>query len=252
MFKKTMTFDNLEGDEVQQTFYFNYNKKEIAELLEFGRVLRFAPRPGATYLPLEEQMAKLTTPTDESGLSNRENNEMAYEIFQNLLLDAYGVKGDDNVSFDKTDALRHYWSTHVAFPELVFEFLENTQLAAEFIEKCLPPKLVSKAKAEMAAEQGRKIDDATLAEMVEEAGRRQQDPATRIEPGLEAAKEALQPSPEMVKVAEAVADGGVPEIAMEDLTGADIEAMDDVSFKKLDPRRLSQEAMMAAFRRKSA
>lgn len=186
MFKKTMKFDDLDGNEVQQTFYFNYNKKEIAELLEFGRVMRFAPVPGVEYMPLEEMMTKLKTPVEESGLSNRENNEQAYRIFENLLLDAYGVKGDDNVSFDKSEELRHYWSTHLAFPELVFEFLGNEPLAAEFIEKCLPPRLVAQVKEEEA----RKAKQPSIEQTSAEAAERQKDPATRIEPGIEAAREA--------------------------------------------------------------
>lgn len=249
MFKKTMTFDDLEGNEVQQTFYFNYNKKEIAELIEFGRVLRFPARPGVNYLPLEQQMDKLTTDTDTSGLSNQENNEQAYEIFQNLLLDAYGRKGDDNVSFDKSPELRHYWSTHVAFPELVFEFLDNPRLAADFIEKCLPPRMVAQAKKEISEEHRGKISDGTLSEMVAEAARRQEDPATRIEPGVIQEGESAQ----IIQMAKQVADdgGGVKAKPLEELTETDIVEMDDIAFAKLDPQKLSREAMLAAFRRKT-
>ena len=242
MFKKTMKFDDLDDNEVEQTFYFNYNKKEIAELLEFGRVLRFSPRPGIEYLPLEEQLKKLSTPVSESGLTQRQNNEQAYQIFENLLLDAYGVKGEDNVSFDKSDELRHYWSTHVAFPELIFEFLGNEKLAAQFIEKCLPGKLVARAKEEMEAEQAKKLSASTIREMNEEAARRQADPETRIEPGLEAAVEAGVAPKEMLES---------PFVKPEDLTPEDIASMDDITFKKLDPRQLSREAMLAAFQRKS-
>jgi hypothetical protein len=272
MFKKTMKFDNLEGEEVQQTFYFNYNKKEIAELLEFGRILRFPGRAGVTYLPLEEQMAKLSTPMEESGLSNRQNNEQAYEIFQNLLLDAYGVKGDDNVSFDKAPELRHYWSTHVAFPELIFEFLENPAEAAEFIEKCLPPRMVSKAKEEMQRENQGKLTSTGLKDMVEEAARRQQDPATRIEPGPEAAAEALGANAEVAQLAEHVKKEDItathvgqeppepvaPPVELvkgkafyDALTNEEILAMPEPDFKKLDPRMLNQSQLQAAFRRRA-
>lgn len=242
-----MKFDDLNENEVEQTFYFNFNKKEIAELLEFGRILRFSPRPGVTYLPLEEQLEKLSTTTEVSGLTNRQNNEQAYAIFENLLLDAYGVKGEDNVSFNKTDELRHYWSTHVAFPEMIFEFLQNPTLGGQFIENCLPKKMVAKAKAEMEAESKGQITGETLTEMVAEADRRQQDPATRIEPGLENAPEHIQ------EHARTLASGQdeAPYKSPETLTAQDIIEMDEVAFKKLDPQGLSRDAMMAAFRRKS-
>lgn len=238
MFKKTMKFDDLDGNEVTQTFYFNYNKKEIAELLEFKQ--------------LEEKMKLLKTPVEESGLSQVENNQQAYDIFQDLILDAYGEKGTDNVTFVKNDELREYWRSHVAFVELIFEFLENPLLAAQFFENCLPAKVVAQAKEDMARENNLKITDATLSEMVAEADRRQQDPATRIEPGPEAAAEALGENPEVAALANSVADiGGTPEKPIAELTEEDILGMDDVSFDKLDVRRLSRDQMMVAYQRKS-
>jgi hypothetical protein len=247
MFKKTMKFDDLDGKEVEQTFYFNYNKKEIAELLEFGYISQFRPEDITKRLPLEEQLTILTTPISESGFTQQENNQVAYDIFQDLILDAYGVKGVDNVTFVKDRKNREYFQSHVAFVEMIFEFLENPPEAAQFIEKCLPSKFVEAAKKELEA----KGNTGTLAEMVAEADRRQQDPATRIEPGLEAARAALGESPEIEKAAIAIAEGTEKE-KTEDLTPSDIEEMDDIAFKKLDVQKLNKEALVAAFKRKSS
>lgn len=190
MFKKTMKFDDLDGNEVTQTFYFNYNKKEIAELLEFGQLSQFPE--GRKRLPLEDQLKLLKTPTEESGLTQQENNQQAYDIFQDLILDAYGEKGADNVTFVKNDRTREYFKNHVAFVELIFEFLAKPAEAAQFIENCLPAKMVARAKEELQAEANGKLSSSSLAEMVQEAERRQKDPATRIEPGLENAPEHIQ------------------------------------------------------------
>jgi hypothetical protein len=222
MFKKTMTFDNLEGEEVSQTFYFNYNKKEIAELLEFGRVLRFK-RPGESdRLPLEQQLELLKKPTEESGLTEQQNTEQAYKIFQDLILDAYGRKSDDNVTFVKNWELRDYWESHVAFVELIFEFLADTRLAMEFIEKCLPEKLMAQAKAEMEREAATKVTDADIEKLVEEGAQRQANPETAIAPGP-------GPAPEPVKT-----DG---------LTDAEILAK--------DPKDLTQPQLLRAFKLKN-
>lgn len=229
MFKKTMKFDDLEGNEVTQTFYFNYNKKEIAELLEFKQ--------------LEEKIKLLQTPISESGLTELENTKQAYDIFQDLILDAYGEKGADNVTFVKNEELRNYWKSHVAFVELIFEFLENPQLGSEFIENCLPAKMVAKAKEELLAENQGKLTSSTLTAMVQEADRRQNDPATAIEPG----DTSLVSPP----VAPEEDDGGVPAKRPEDLTPEDIREMDDIAFRKLDVQKLSRETMVAAFQRKS-
>ena len=260
MFKKTMKFDNLDGEEVQQTFYFNFNKKEIIELMQFGRIQSHTDVTREA-IPLEEAMKKLNTSVEESGLSEIENSRQAYNIFQDLLLDAYGVKGEDNVSFNKTPELRHYWSTHVAFPELVFEFLENPALAAEFVEKCLPPRLVAQAKTQMQKESQGQLSSESLSEMVTEADRRQQDPATRIEPGgseptgvsqlADHIKKEDAPAGQEGPMPVAPAEGGgVKAKEPEELTEQEIMEMDDIAFKKLDPRRLSPMQLQAAFRRK--
>ena len=236
MFKKTMKFDNLEGEEVAQTFYFNYNKKEVAELIEFER--------------LEEKLKLLSTPVEDSGLSQQENNQQAYDIFQELILNAYGEKGADNVTFIKNERTKEYFRSHVAFVELIFEFLENPALAAEFVEKCLPAKLVEQAKQEQ-AKQGGKVSDASLSEMVMEADRRQQDPTTRIEPGMDAAIAAGVAPPEMANGEKGDAIEEIKRKDQGDLTPEDLEFLSDAEFKKLDPQRLSRETLMAAMHRKN-
>lgn len=181
MFKKTMKFDDLDGNEVTQTFYFNYNKKEVAELLEFGELSQFPSEKPR--LPLEQQLKRLTTSVEESGLSEVENSRQAYDIFQNLILDAYGERGEDNVTFVKNEKTRNYFKSHVAFVEMIFEFLENPKLASQFIENCLPAKFVQEAREELQKQNQGKLSSEDLASMVEEAAKRQEDPSTRVEAG---------------------------------------------------------------------
>lgn len=229
MFKKTMTFDDLEGNEVTQTFYFNYNKKELAELMEFG--------------DLENKIKKLQVPVEESGMSQLENTQQAYNIFQELILGAYGEKGADNVTFVKNDRTREYFENHVAFVELIFEMIQSPKLAAQFIEQCVPAKLLAAAKAEQ--------DKPDISALVEEAARRQKDPATRIEPGLAALPETTMSTnalPETVQQE-------VPKLSYqkppEELTEKDILEMPEDEFAKLDVRKLGRNQMLAAYRRRS-
>lgn len=270
MFKKTMKFDDLEGNPTEQTFYFNYTKKEVGELIAFGQTLQFFD-PAAKRLPLEEQMEMLTTPVEESGLTQSENNQMAYSIFSDLILDAYGEKGADNVTFVKNARTREYFMSHVAFTELIFEFLEKPALAAEFIEKCLPGRLVEEAKAEMQRENAGKLSSETLAEMAQEAERRQQDPATRIEPGMQAAIDAgvAQPGPvqlvaeEIVKTADDIQIQSVLEEStdllaqakakpVEELTAEDFELFDKETVDRLvNSKKLPQAQLMMAFQRRT-
>ena len=226
MFKKTMKFDDLEDNEVEQTFYFNYNKKEVMELLEFGQLSQFRTSDGRP--PLEEQLSLLQTPTSVSGLTERENAQQSYVIFQDLILDAYGEKGADNVSFVKNEKTREYFRNHVAFVEMIFEFLENPKLAADFIENCLPAKYVAKAKAELAAKGVTTSADLSLAEIAE---------TTTVEE-VKAVRSTETPTEDKPK-------------AIEELTEDDILNMPRAEFDALDPRKLSTDQIRVAFARKT-
>lgn len=222
MFKKTMTFDDLEGNPTTQTFYFNYTKMEVAEMLELDQ--------------LEEKIQRLTVPIEESGLSQVDNARQAYETFQDLILKAYGEKGDDNVTFVKNERTREYFQSHSAFPELIFEFIENPELAGEFMEKCLPARLVAEAK-----KANPELDVKALSA---EAARRQQDPATRVEPGLAGLPDEVR------TLSNDELAGAEKAKRTEDLTPDDVMEMSDVEFGKLETRRLSRAALIAAFQRK--
>lgn len=241
MFKKTMKFDDLEGNEVEQTFYFNYNKKEIGELLSFGYISDFPPQNGEKRLPLEEQLEILKTPTSESGLTEQENTQQAYDIFQNLILDAFGEKGADNVTFVKNQRTREYFRNHVAFVELIFEFLEKPELAASFFENCLPVKLVARAKEELQAEAKGRLSSSTITEMVQEAARRQENPETRIEPGMEAAIEAGVATPPT---------GYIKPEHMED-SPIVTDGLSDEEILAKKPTELSKPQLLRAFELKS-
>lgn len=236
MFKKTMKFEDLEGNEVEKTFYFNFNKKELAEMIEFG--------------DLEGKMKTLSMPVEESGLTQQENTRMAYDIFQNWILDAYGQKSDDNLSFVKNEEIREYWKNHVAFVEMIWEFIEKPNLATEFIEACMPAKMVAAAKEELSTKH-EGLQSSNLLDMVQEAERRQKDPTTRIEPGPEAAAEALGENKEVAQAAVAVKELQDQEKPKSELTPGDIQNMTDEEFAKLDVKGLSQPALISAFQRKS-
>lgn len=139
MFKKTMTFEDLEGNEVTETFRFNYNKLELGKLLGFYE--------------LEKKIEMLQTPTSVSGLSEVENAQMAFDTFEFLIAGAYGIMSDDKRSFDKSPEITRQWKNHVAFTELIFEFIENPDLAGEFITECFPEKMVKEARAQIAKDE---------------------------------------------------------------------------------------------------
>lgn len=219
MFKKTVTFEDLDDNTVQETLYFNFNKLEIIEMMEVDK--------------LEEKLTRLGIDAKTKELTDPENTKEAYYIFKDLILKAHGKKAANNRGFDKVDPVdghpyRRDLEASPALGEIIIEFIQNPGMGAEFVEKCLPQKLMQEAKAQQVA-QNPKPEEIT--EMVELAAERQNDPATRIEPAENRT-----------------------EAKFEDYTEAELLSMSQEDFKNLIPREpkdMTTEQLRIAFQRRN-
>lgn len=129
MLKKTITYTDLNENEVTEDFYFNFTKLELMETdLMMGGV--------------EETVKRLNETQDA---------KEAYGLFKNIILAAYGEKSADGRYFIKEDdngrPLSKRFEQSPACSELILEFLENPKMGAAFIEGTLPGKLVAEVKA---------------------------------------------------------------------------------------------------------
>ena len=120
MLKKEITYENFDGEEVTDTFYFNVSKPEIIELeLEvdggFGRMMERIVEAGNTKLLIKE--------------------------FKRIIFLAYGVKSEDGKRFIKSDEIREEFSQTAAYSELFMQLALDADAAAEFIKGILPKDL---------------------------------------------------------------------------------------------------------------
>ena len=120
MLKKEITYENFDGEEVTDTFYFNVSKPEIIELeveIEggFGRMMERIVEANNTKLLVQE--------------------------FKRIILLAYGVKSEDGKRFIKSDELREEFSQTAAYSELFMQLALDADAAAEFIKAILPRDL---------------------------------------------------------------------------------------------------------------
>lgn len=130
MLVEEITYEDYNGNQITENFYFNMTKLELIELeltIEGG---------------LQAKADKLT---------KTENGPEAYAVFKDILLDAYGVKSEDGKKFLKTPEIRADFESSPALGELIFSFFEDAAKAARFVEGCLPRKLVAEAQAAAAA-----------------------------------------------------------------------------------------------------
>lgn len=120
MLKKEITYENFDGEEVTDTFYFNVSKPEIIELeVEidggFGKMMQ--------------------------RIVDANNTKLLVQEFKRIILLAYGVKSEDGKRFIKSDELREEFSQTAAYSELFMQLALDADAAGDFIKAILPRDL---------------------------------------------------------------------------------------------------------------
>lgn len=130
MLKKTVTYENYLGAKVTKDFYFNLNKAELTkmQMLEKGG--------------LAERMQKVIDSNDIPAI---------VEIFEKLVLDAYGEISPDGERFQKNDEIRTAFLESPAYPIIYMELATNADEAAKFINGIVPADMAKEAEAKQKA-----------------------------------------------------------------------------------------------------
>lgn len=133
MYAKKIAFTDFNGNEKEQTFYFNLTKAELTEMQ--------LSHEGGLQTYVQRIVEAQKTP------------EIA-ELFKKLILKAYGEKSDDGMRFIKRDPVRGNLADEFeqtdAYSELFMELAQNEAAAAEFINGILPASV----QKELANQQG--------------------------------------------------------------------------------------------------
>ena len=128
MIKKTITYEDYNGVERTENFYFNLNKAEVLEM-EMG-----------TEGGMAETIQKIVDAKDAPAI---------IRVFKDLVLKAYGVKSDDGRRFMKTkpDGTRYAddFKETEAYSQIFMELATDDKAAAAFINGIVPADLAQKA-----------------------------------------------------------------------------------------------------------
>lgn len=117
MFTKTITYIDYDGNKRTEDFLFNLSKAEIIRM-------EFSETGG-----MEKMINKIIAEQDNKKLMN---------LFENIILKAYGEKSADGKRFIKSDELSTNFKQTEAYSELLVELLTNEAAATEFINKIIP------------------------------------------------------------------------------------------------------------------
>ena len=129
MIKKEITFENLEGEKVTRTYWFNLNKAELAKMQVRHNDFR-------SYI---------------QAVIDSDNMERIIGVFDELLSLAYGVRGDDGVTFHKSEAAWERFKNSDAYSELFVELLSNPKQTGLFFAGLVPKEFQSGVQEAMSS-----------------------------------------------------------------------------------------------------
>ena len=129
MLKKTITYEDFNGNMRTEDFYFNLTKAELMEM-EMG------VKGG-----LAEMIQRIVAEQEAPAIM---------KIFKDLILKSYGRKDLDGKSFRKDQKIVDDFAQSNAYSELFMELATNADAAAAFVNGIMPKDIdTSKAKAQI-------------------------------------------------------------------------------------------------------
>jgi hypothetical protein len=123
VYKKQIRSKDLDGNPIVEDYYFNLNKAELVKM-------QVSEAGG-----LEVYMARIAKEQDAKKM---------IQLFQDVILLAYGVRSEDNVRFIKNDELREEFMQTDAYSELFWELSNDAGAAAKFFVNVIPKELAQK------------------------------------------------------------------------------------------------------------
>lgn len=130
MLKKTITYNDYNGVERTEDFYFNLSEAELMEM-------EMSISGGLT-----EMIEKIVATKDAPAI---------IKIFKELVLKAYGEKSADGKRFEKKNgALAEAFAETEAYSQIFMELATDADKAAEFVNGIMPrdiAKQLPKGKA---------------------------------------------------------------------------------------------------------
>jgi hypothetical protein len=117
MLKKTIKFNDYNGVEREEDFYFNLSEAEVMEM-------EMSHNGGIT--------------TMIQRIVKEKDQEKIVEIFKDLILRAHGRKSDDGRKFIKNQEIRDDFLHTEAYSKLFMELASSDKAAADFVNGIVP------------------------------------------------------------------------------------------------------------------
>lgn len=128
MLKKTITYKDLDDNDVTEDFYFNLNKAELAEMALAG-----TSKGGGGF---EEYLKKIIAAND---------GRQIMDMFKEIIAMSVGKRSATGKSFVKNPEIRDEFMGSEAYSILFMELVTDTSKAIEFIRNLVPADIAAQA-----------------------------------------------------------------------------------------------------------
>lgn len=128
MLKKTITYEDFNGNTVSEDFFFHLSKAELVEL-------ELSHKGG-----LSDSLKKII---------ESEDGKAIIAEFKNIILTSYGKRSDDGRRFVKNQTLRDEFESSEAYSTLFMELVTDAEAAADFVNGIIPAGLSEEAAKTM-------------------------------------------------------------------------------------------------------
>ncbi len=122
MLKKTIKYEDYDGNQREETYYFNLTE---SELLEMDMTTAGGMQAALEQIIQEKDMPKL------------------WKYFEKIVRAAYGVKSNDGKYFDKSEEHLRKFVQSMAYNSLIMELVRDSDAAANFCNGILPKTLTT-------------------------------------------------------------------------------------------------------------
>lgn len=136
MFVKTVTYEDYNGVQRTEDFYFNLTKSELYEM------------ELATKGSMSELLTRIIRAKEYSEISS---------VFKMLLMKAYGEKSPDGKHFMKSDQISENFTYTPAYDIIYCELLSDAEAAAAFANGIMPAEIVARMNTEEVQQQLKEV-----------------------------------------------------------------------------------------------
>lgn len=135
MLKRTIKYEDYNGEQREENFFFSLNKAELLRM-------NMSKRGGmATYL---------------QNLADEKDPEKLTKIFEEIILTAYGVKSDDGTRFVKSPEVVADFKNSAAYSELFYELATDTDKFIDFVIGIVPADMADEIRKNGGVEAAKK------------------------------------------------------------------------------------------------